>query len=392
MLGDTEITNFSINEPDSSDLAEKFISYFSGRFVALLALNGWQRMYLDPAGQLSAVFRSDTMEIGSSLFLISEFHHPNDEISKLLDFPASDRFFPFGLTIDSAVNRLLPNHYLDLDTFLTHRHWPKSPFSDLKMDVVPTEIPQLISGKLRSNISALAHNYPISMALTAGKDSRMLLAAAREHRSRLETFTTSIPDQQASLDCTVASTIATTHDISHRVLKWVEPNQKDLDAWQLRGGYSGSGRTWHSVTTLMELDPKPVYLTGLCGEVARAYYWKQADLAAGPLTALDILERLRLPDHPVLRSRAEGWLEGIDIEDRCETLDLLYIEQRLGCWGGPNYLGHVQGIRLAPLADRQIFEWMLCLDKDYRLNGRLPEDSIRLLWPELLQLPFNTPI
>ena len=68
------------------------------------------------------------------------------------------------------------------------------------------------------------------------------------------------------------------------------------------------------------------------------------------------------------------------------------IEQRLGCWGGPSYYGHINQIRLAPLADRNIFELMLALQKEYRYAGYMPRDVIGSLWPELLTLPFNEPI
>ena len=45
-----------------------------------------------------------------------------------------------------------------------------------------------------------------------------------------------------------------------------------------------------------------------------------------------------------------------------------------------------------PLNSRRIYEKMLSLPQDYRREERLPEDLIRLKWPELLEFPFNEPV
>ena len=73
-------------------------------------------------------------------------------------------------------------------------------------------------------------------------------------------------------------------------------------------------------------------------------------------------------------------------------LDLTYIEQRLGCWGGPQHYGHPHSsaLRLFPFCHRKIFELMLKLPYEYRQKQELTIDIIRQEWPELLSLPFNS--
>lgn len=46
-------------------------------------------------------------------------------------------------------------------------------------------------------------------------------------------------------------------------------------------------------------------------------------------------------------------------------------------------------MNLVPLCHRAIFEVMLQLPPDYKLNQALARDLIAGAWPELLQLPFN---
>ena len=80
------------------------------------------------------------------------------------------------------------------------------------------------------------------------------------------------------------------------------------------------------------------------------------------------------------------------VDNTFSLLDLLYLEQRLGCWGGPSGYGHVAGrCRLFPLMHRAVFDAMLQLPFEYRAAQRLAHDLINSRWPELLRLPFNTP-
>ena len=164
---------------------------------------------------------------------------------------------------------------------------------------------------------------------------------------------------------------------------------RELQDWQLRGGYAGAGRTWKSVRTLEQLDPGLAVLEGLCGEVGRAYYWRRSDFESTRLTPRGVLVRLGFPAHPRLLDAADRWLSAVPARDQFDVLDLLYIEQRLGCWAGPNHVGHVHNPRIVPLSDREIFSSMMSLQPEYRFEQRLGPDVIRSLWPELLGMPFN---
>lgn len=391
LLSDIVSVDFCFDDKDFEAKIELYYSYLSGRFIALSIINF--RLYIDPAGQLSVVYNIATGEIASSLFLISDFHEPIDEFSKVLNFPNVDRFFPFGITINENVIRVIPNHYLDIKSLSQIRHWPvHSEFSHKFSNLSTADIIYSIAEQLKNNIDALAKNYTLSMSLTAGKDSRMLLAASKKYFNSISVFTTSIPDKQAILDCKIAEIISKKFNIDHTILNWVSPKAQDLIDWQIKGGFSGAGRTWQSVTTLKQLDSSKIILTGLCGEVGRSFYWRKEDLKGGNLTPSLILKRMGFPEHPKLLKLAQEWCVSLLEFEFCDALDLLYIEQRLGCWAGPNYYGHDNIVRIAPLSDRKIFELMISLPKEYRYQDAMPKDIIMLLWPDLLSFPFNEPI
>jgi hypothetical protein len=99
---------------------------------------------------------------------------------------------------------------------------------------------------------------------------------------------------------------------------------------------------------------------------------------------------MRLPNHSRLLEAGRRWLEALPLSNALAVLDLLYLEQRVGCWAAPQTYGVVAGpLKFWPFAHRDIFANMLRLPIEYRLRDALPADIVRLTWPELLAVPFN---
>jgi hypothetical protein len=141
-------------------------------------------------------------------------------------------------------------------------------------------------------------------------------------------------------------------------------------------------------TTLQQCDSTRIFLSGLCGEIGRAYYWKEAAIAGSASPEL-LVRRLKLPQHNLFIEAAQSWLQTVPLSRLPDILDLMYIEQRLGCWAGPSHYGHAGNVRNVPLSDRRIIEAMLQLPATYRCTGQVAADVIRVLWPDLLSVPFN---
>lgn len=377
------------NDVTFADRLESTVAALAGRFAVVALGGGIERVYLDPAGQLPVVYAPSQGRVGASLRLVRNAAAPEDPLEGVLDVRGRGQFYPFGLTPDRAVGRLLPNHFLELSDFSCHRHWPRDGAMAGEGQGNPESTVVSLARKLRDNVGAMAEAFPLQMSLTAGRDSRTLLAAARPYAREVMFFTTAIPDAVAQLDCHVAEALAGRFSLSHRILPWQAPEPDELEAWQRRVGHCVAGRTWHSVRTLRQLDPDRVFLPGTCAEVGRAYYWRRADLERDGLGPDEALARLGLPRSPILVEAARGWLAELPASRRTEILDLLYLEQRLGCWAGPAQLGHLQATRVMPFADRRVFSLMFRLPPDYRYRQRLPRDLIRVLWPDLDRLPFN---
>jgi hypothetical protein len=143
-------------------------------------------------------------------------------------------------------------------------------------------------------------------------------------------------------------------------------------------------------TTLGAMGSARFYLPALGSEVGRGRYWSRHDDPNTPLRASQLVRRLGLPCHPQLVAAARRWLRGVGIADTLQVLDLLHIEQRLGCWAGVTAYGDANGpARIQPFSNRRIFELMLSLPAEMRRQDGIPQALIARFWPELLAFPVN---
>lgn len=376
---------------DTVKAFEQYVSQLAGRFVAVLITPTARRVYFDPCGQFPAVYNAAARRVGASPCLVADDAGATNALAARLNVRKNDVFFPFGCTSFDDVERLLPNHYLDLMTTGPVRHWPMGPIERIEDsdDAAIENLVAQIAEKTAANLAAVAGRYPVYLSLTAGRDSRMLLAAARPVRERVRCFLARLPDDTAAQDQRVAKKIAARAGLELDIFDEVAASEEQLELWQLRTGYCVGGRTNHIVATMMQIEAERVFLPGLCGEIGRAYYWKEADFAADRFSAGELVSRLKVPAEAQFVEGAKEWIDNLPSNDVFETLDLLYIEQRLGCWAGPTHFGHVGNLRMLPLSDRAIIGAMLRLPARYRFDRRLARDMIGRLWPELLRYPFN---
>ena len=162
-------------------------------------------------------------------------------------------------------------------------------------------------------------------------------------------YTFGLPDQRAQVDCRIARRITRQVELPHEVVPWVEPSPRDLEEWLERTGGCVGGAIRRLASTAKQLSVTGVRASGLCGEVGRAFYWRAGDFDDGrALSPEEIISRLNLPANGRLQTEAGRWLATLPATERPDVLDLLYVEQRLGCWAGPQQYGAQTSVKSAP--------------------------------------------
>ncbi|MBN1874065.1 MAG: hypothetical protein JXA33_07530 [Anaerolineae bacterium] len=375
---------------DDQDLSrfESWLYSLGGTFAAIIILPRASRFYLDAAGSLSAVFHTDCEIVASTPTLIG-IAEDNQALIDIMGVPESNVWYPFGLTPKKSVERLIPSHYLDLVRWKSFRHWPRAERLSIEPDTESTvqEMAQIIT----RCIAGVTREYPAYMALTAGQDTRSLLACAKKFIDRITFFTMEVPDDIGRLDFTLAAEIAQHFSLNHKMLECQQATEQERTGWLERTGYCIGGRVSHSFVMLHKLNPNYPIITGAIGSVGRAHFYNK--FGATPdtrLTGENILNWSHFPQTPEVLDKASAWLQEVADYDVLTILDLFLIEQRVGCLATPqNYGNHWNVFTVAPFCHRRIFDLTLSLPYEYRIKQRLNVDIIRTQWPELLKFPIN---
>jgi hypothetical protein len=399
--GDTAVT------PATLDEVEAWVYLHGGRFAVIVVTALGERLYLDPSGSLSAVYCPALECVASTTSLIPRNEDTQEiaEDMRAVGIPGVG-MYPLHLTPRRNVWRLVPNHFLDLGSWETKRHWPRTELPERDIgDVVSTVV-----DRVRLSISGLVEKLPALVRLTAGRDSRMLLACARPYLDRITLFTAEHlkSDETSWLDCAIASRISHDLRLRHVRLSRRPPTRHDLDEWLFRTGWSvGEEKGRQAVTTFKSLPPGHVDLVALCGELSRAEHWPEqlpdfwtphpGETEFRRDQLVDFFMNLYFPlnggRHPRSLSVIEAWLESVEPCGLYFAHDLFYIEQRLGTWGGVYPYGFSADGRfqLFPFSHREIFEAMMSLPTEVRLADGFTRALIESSWPELLEYPFNRP-
>jgi hypothetical protein len=296
-------------------------------------------------------------------------------------------WFPAGLTAHEGVERLLPNHYLDLDSWSVQRYWPRA-------DITATESPEdcvhSIVELVRRQLEALTQAPEfIAQALTAGHETRALLACAREIREQV-TFVTVTGSDRHACDTAMAQRIAGDLGLQHRELPRVTASPEQQELFRLRGGHcvGDSNVLYHP--SVWPLAENHFFVGGLGGEVGRAFLWRDSDNSQTRLSAATLIGRMGLLNLPVISTRLEQWLQALPLTDSLQVLDLAYIEHRMGPWSSAQFYNDPTLVRFAPLVTRRALEMLISLPPEWKRNNLLLGTIIGECWPDLDKYPYNS--
>ena len=370
------------DDREKGDIIDGFLYDFGGRFAAILVGEGLSRFYLDPSGSLAAVYSTTEPVVASTSSAMGKDRSSNDWDERLVE-ALPGMWYPFGLTPHKSLERILPDHYLDLSDWKLVRHWPGK--SSLHVEAGVTEQIENIAA-LITNIVCATVSHGAYLNLTAGFDTRMMLACAKEMASEIVFFTST----QDKTDVHTARLLAKKLNLKHVLIESVPATRSQQETRLHLSGYvSDAGSLSHYENHQGRPRKDYLQLAGLAGEVGRSFYWKNG--AVSHLDAKTLLGLIQIPAYgPVIR-RAEDWLSKIRELNPYQKLDVAYIEQRLGCWAGPQMYAydHLTLPVVYAFSHRRIFENMLRLPYRYRQKQQMTIDICKLKWPETLGVPFN---
>ena len=368
---------------------ERYLNGFAGRFVGVVDTGSDLRVYTDPGGTLPVVYSTDEETVAASPLSLPRVAQSDHFRRGLFESVSSEYggWLPGELTYYRGVKQLLPNHYFDLREWEPKRHYSPESTEFREAKSVIAEVVEHLRAVIRRVVQE--SDGPVA-SLTAGHDSRGLLACARRWIASGELSTYTYMGEGYELDKTVAYEMSTDHGFELDIVPVRESDSADERQFLEKTGYGITSRT-KDVHTTMRYFKSDAQIQGLGGEIGRGYYWKETDGRETTIGPQDLLRRFHKPEHPEFLRELERWLAEIEHLDAYAVLDLAYQEHRLGRWGGPQHLGKPSNVdHYCPFMYRPVVDLLYELPVDVRRNDELAERIVERTWPELNDYPYNS--
>ena len=379
------------------------IDRLSGRFVLFVFDGPDLHVQTDAVGARAVEYTwtGDEFHAASQSFLLAEAVSLADS-GRRAEFAGSrhaqldrEAFLPADVTLFDQVHRLIPNHRLDVTERRQVRVWPVEPVAQASLE----EAAGFAAGQLSASLENASFHFPLSLPLTAGYDSRALLAATpRSRRTRVFVYTLLYRHLgRLSADAHIASRVARRAGVQHHLV-----DCRGLPGAEWRRLYSGNSPLAHyddwgiiAQGMLHGLPGGHVALKGNASEIVRNFYWH--DNAAPPTRdAADILAlHSGWSELPFVVDAVERWFEATAPIARASGVaidDLFYWEHRCGSWQAQSQLEwDIAQEAFMPFGNRRMLARLLGVPARERADHgqALLHEIMRVTDAEVLELPFN---
>jgi len=393
---------------ESTSHAEEVVRTWTGRW----ALIGSDVLHPDPTAMLGCFYRiiedgpRAGVWISSSVALLAGLvGSPSPgPLREPLDWGSGVDWFPPPTSRYKGIRRVLPSQALEFAEGMVtprRRKVPEPVRPSRSSEEIAAAVERRLVTALR-NIARSSNGTPW-LALTAGKDSRLLLAAARAAGVEVRTFTQELPFYRWNLsDRTLPPLLSEKVGYEHRFIR-AESLERDLLRLWDEHTAGQSVETDRVFIARRQWDPIPPGST-----VLRAGVFETAQCAEHSILPpvardsgemLDCLARWAVFSGRPLTSDQAGalseWLNWIneDVGSGLDWRDRFYMEQRVGGWLSSVEQGlDCTGRRsLHPANCSALLEDLLAFDPSMRVTFDHHEMLIERMAPELLEYPINPP-
>lgn len=372
----------------------------SGRWVIIFQNYHDTFVFTDPTGFRTVYYykKGDITWFGSQPEIIKRNTKLDlREDSELVGFLRSEKFrqkesaWIGNKTIYENCYALIPNHYLQVLQAKMVRFFPLCPF---RRDDISEGICDAIA-ILKGSMEAITDRFTVKQGLTAGYDSRILLAASFDVVDQIQLFVERnglLPMRHS--DVVVPLKICKELGLILDVLN----SKGNLPGWFtyfLANNVTNARVLIKSNSIFYKLydHEESIYVGGNIGELFRNPYGEYFLDSKGK-TAEELAKIFGYPNEPYVVQELDKWMKGLQLDNIGDLSlgEMLYWEQRLGHWGA-QYPSEqdIAAEAFRPFNNRMLIEIILSAQRDYTMEfeGKFIKELISRMWPELLEFPFN---
>jgi len=398
----SEIIQTLIRQIRCADEIFEYIDRMGGRFVIILDHDRELRVFSDPAGLRQVFYTRDSSKpiwCASQPGIIAEelsVHFDEEIVQDFMESPFfkdnPEYWYPGNCSPYRGILHLLPNHYLDLKTGQSFRYWPKHQLKSVSIGECVRKSSQLLKGLIES----ADHRFDLALGLSAGMDSRVLLAATKDFSKRIVYFSQTGPHvTDKAMDVVVPARLLRKLRLTHTVIDCC--SDMDNDFKRLFDRNVTTARVAKGLFIYGRYKcfaGKYVCMTGNVSEIARCAYGPPSSTEMTAETLAE-LEHMRSNSFAV-RQTAKWLATAKPVAQQCDIdiLDMFYWEQRIGNWAAMTFTeADIANETFAPYNCRRLLTTLLSVDEEYRFppDYQLHTRLIEHMWPETLKLPINPP-
>ena len=388
---------------DSIDNLFKHINRYAGRY-ALFYQNANDTIIFNDALTLREIFYckgNNQIICGSQPNFIATYANPEIIPRRDVDFlefytshSKDSRWNPIykwigDETYYDGIKHVLPNHYLDIKKIEIKRYWPNEPIKPLDFNEAVLRSCTFLQGSLK----AVAKRHQIMMAVTAGTDSRTLLAASRDISDKIYYFINNEDPIKNHPDIEIPKRIFSRLRIPFHVHAVSNDMDDEFRRIFLNNSFFASDRILRTIYNVYfkNLSGR-VNILGI-GEIGRTRYGK----VPKSLNAYALVYKLGYRKGSYVIAQGEKMLSellpvsksyGINI------MTLFYWENTLANWGSTgNSESDIAIEEINPYDSHLLYELFLGVNAKYTkyTNPILFKEMIHHMWPELMKWPINPP-
>ncbi len=305
-------------------------------------------------------------------------------------------WWPGETTPYKEICHLQPNHYLDLETGARHRFWPDRDLIPRPVEDVVLENAQLLQGIIES----ASRRFELALSITAGRDTRLLLAASKAICHQLYCFTLMYWDSNwKSPDIRVPSTLLPRLGLRHHVIQCPAHMDRAFKQTYRRNVTAAHDAFGAIAQGLYEYyPPGKVCMKGNAMPIATHHSLRsrlrrrQPDPDKGRIDAQTLAWLTNREDAFAVEA-LDRWLSEAN-NTNLDILDLFFWEDREGNWQAMSQSEwDIAQEVLVPYNCRLFLTNMLSVDRGHRSRPSyaIHERLMLRLWPQVLSEPINPP-
>ncbi|WP_308250153.1 asparagine synthase-related protein [Sphaerisporangium fuscum] len=273
----------------------------------------------------------------------------------------------------------------------------------------PEPVPETRGGKKRA-VEGLAEalvgtlrrrfDEPINLALTGGRDSRLMASLLHAAKVPFRATTNGLDDHP---DVVIARQIAAKLGVEHTVIPPKRTEKRDavlvehplLRTFEVLRTCEGMTSAYESIVEYLPYSSKPT-MSGQSGEILRGgFLYSQGN--PSPKAMKRRVDAFFLKDEALFtdeanahaRDLASAWQERAD-GDPAQVLDHLYVTYRVGRWHAAARAGSLRrGDAVQPFLDNRVVAAALALDPMWRRSEEVVFELIGMFAPQLRRIPLE---